>query len=182
MAYIISLAFTLVVGYAAAKSKKLERIIIPAIDILQSIPPLGFMPGLVLALIALFPKTNTGLELTAIILIFTGQVWNMTFSFYSSVKSLPSDYNEACAVMGLTWWQKLIQVEMPFSAVNLVWNSVLSMAGGWFFLSAAEAFTLGDKDFRITGVGSYMAVAVERRKHPSHDFWRYRHDHDYYGS
>src|SRR5579862_4079287 len=91
VAYILSLLFTLVVGYAAAKSKKLERVIIPAIDILQSIPPLGFMPGLVLALIALFPKTNTGLELTAIIMIFTGQVWNMTFSFYSSLKSLPTD-------------------------------------------------------------------------------------------
>jgi len=122
----------LVVGYAAAKSRKLERVILPAIDILQSIPPLGFMPGLVLALITLFPKTNTGLELTAIIMIFTGQVWNMTFSFYSSIKSLPNDYKEASTIMGLTWWQKLIEIELPFSAVGLAWNSVLSMPGVGF--------------------------------------------------
>jgi NitT/TauT family transport system permease protein len=162
VAYFLSLLFTLVVGYAAAKSKKAERILIPMIDILQSIPPLGFMPGLVLGLIALFPKTNLGLELTAIILIFTGQVWNMTFSFYSSLKSLPSDYTEASTVMGLSWWKKLWQIELPFSAVNLVWNSVLSMAGGWFFLSVAEAFTLGDREFRIPGIGSYMAVAIDK--------------------
>jgi NitT/TauT family transport system permease protein len=160
VAFALSLLFTIVVGYAAAKSKKAERFIIPMLDILQSIPPLGFMPGLVLGLIALFPRTNTGLELTAIILIFTGQVWNMTFSFYSSVKSLPTDYTEASTVMGLSWWKKLWQIELPFSAVNLVWNSILSMAGGWFFLSVAEAFTLGDREFRIPGIGSYMAVAI----------------------
>lgn len=160
VAYALSLAFTLVVGYAAAKSRKAERILIPMIDILQSIPPLGFMPGLVLGLIALFPRSNLGLELTAVILIFTGQVWNMTFSFYSSLKSLPTDYQEAATVMGLSWVKKLWQIELPFSAVNLVWNSVLSMAGGWFFLSVAEAFTLGDKEFRIPGIGSYMAVAI----------------------
>ena len=162
VAYILSLAFTLVVGYSAAKSKKAERIIIPLIDILQSIPVLGFLPGLVLGLIALFPKTNLGLELAAIIMIFTGQVWNMTFSFYSSLKSLPSDYSEASKIMGLTWWQKFWRLEMPFSSVNLVWNSLMSMAGGWFFLSVSEAFTLGEREYRIPGVGAYMAVAISK--------------------
>jgi len=133
VAYLLSLSFTLVVGYAAAKSKKAERLIIPMIDILQSVPPLGFLPGLALALIALFPKTNIGLELVCIITIFTGQVWNMTFSFYSSLKSIPSEFHEAASVMGLNWKQKLWKLELPYSAVNLAWNSLLSMAGGWFF-------------------------------------------------
>lgn len=160
-AYILSLGFTLVVGYAAAKSAKAERLIVPALDILQSIPVLGFLPGLVLGLVALFPKTNTGLELAAILMIFTGQVWNMTFSFYSSLKSIPHDFMEASTVIGLNWKERLRTLELPYSAVNLVWNSLLSMAGGWFFLSACEAFTLGDRDYRLPGVGAYMAVAVQ---------------------
>lgn len=161
VAYVISLLFTLIVGYAAAKSKPAEKIIIPLLDILQSIPVLGFLPGLVLGLIALFPQTNTGLELAAVIMIFTGQVWNMTFSFYSSVKSLPTDFNEASTVIGFNWFQKLIRVELPFSAVNLAWNSLMSMAGGWFFLSVCESFPLGSREFRLPGIGSYMAVAIK---------------------
>ncbi len=160
VAYFISLCFTLVVGYTAAKSPTAERVIIPTLDILQSIPPLGFMPGLVLGLIALFPNSNMGLELTAVLMIFTGQVWNMTFSFYSSLKSLPSDFREASTVIGLSWYQKLTKVELPFSAVNLAWNSLLSMAGGWFFLSICEAFTLGKQEYRLPGLGAYVAVAV----------------------
>lgn len=160
-AYVISLLFTLIVGYAAAKSKPAEKIIVPLLDILQSIPVLGFLPGLVLGLIALFPQTNTGLELAAVIMIFTGQVWNMTFSFYSSVKSLPTDFNEASTVIGFNWFQKLLRVELPFSAVNLAWNSLMSMAGGWFFLSVCESFPLGSREFRLPGIGSYMAVAIK---------------------
>jgi NitT/TauT family transport system permease protein len=160
VSYMLSLIFTLVVGYAAARSPKAERVIIPTLDILQSIPVLGFLPGLVLGLVALFPKSNTGLELSAIILIFTGQVWNMTFSYYASLKSIPTEFMEASTVMGLNWKQRLLKLELPFSAVNLVWNSLMSMAGGWFFLSACEAFTLGDKDYRLPGIGSYMAVAI----------------------
>ena len=143
-AYLLSLAFTIVggVGYSAAHSRSAERVLIPALDILQSIPVLGFLPGLVLGLIAIFPHTNIGLELAALIMIFTGQVWNMTFSFYSSLKSVPGDFREASTVIGLNWKQKLVNVEMPFSAVNLAWNSLMSMAGGWFFLSVCEAFRL----------------------------------------
>src|SRR5215471_4394278 len=161
-AFGISLSFTLIVGYWAANSAKGERILIPLLDILQSIPVLGFLPGLVLALIALFPRTNTGLELACIIMIFTGQVWNMTFSFYSSLKSVPSDFNEVSAVIGLNPWEKLQKVELPFSAMNLVWNSLLSMSGGWFFLSVCEAFTLGDQEYRLPGIGAYMATAIAR--------------------
>lgn len=160
-AYLISLAFTLVVGYTAAKSKAAEKIIIPILDILQSIPVLGFLPGLVLGLIVVFPNTNTGLELAAVMMIFTGQVWNMTFSFYSSVKSLPTDFHEASTVIGFNWFQKLYRVELPFSAVNLAWNSLMSMAGGWFFLSVCESFPLGDREFRLPGIGSYMSVAIK---------------------
>ena len=161
VAYGISLTFTLVVGYFAAHSPRAEKIIIPALDILQSIPVLGFLPGLLLGLVALFPHTNTGLELAAIIMIFTGQVWNMTFSYYSSLKSIPTDFKEASTVIGLTRFQRWKSVELPFSAVNLVWNSILSMAGGWFFLIPCEAMTLGDREYRLPGIGSYMYMAVK---------------------
>jgi NitT/TauT family transport system permease protein len=161
-AFSISLLFTLIVGYWAAKSAKAERILIPLLDILQSIPVLGFLPGLVLALIAVFPHTNVGLELACIIMIFTGQVWNMTFSFYSSLKSVPSDFGEVSAIIGLNSWEKLRKVELPFAAMNLVWNGLMSMSGGWFFLSVCEAFTLGDKEYRLPGIGAYMATAIAR--------------------
>src|SRR4051812_3715382 len=110
VAYLISLSFTLVVGYVAAKSRSAERVLIPMLDVLQSIPVLGFLPGLTLALIALFPKTNTGLELVAIVMIFTGQVWNMTFAYYSSLKSIPTDFMEASTVIGLSWQQRLLKL------------------------------------------------------------------------
>src|SRR5215831_14358827 len=161
-AFGLSLMFTLVVGYWAAKSPKAERLLIPVLDILQSIPVLGFLPGLVLTLIALFPRTNTGLELACIIMIFTGQVWNMTFSFYSSLKSVPSDFNEVSKVMGLSAMEKLRKVELPFAAMNLVWNGLMSMSGGWFFLSVCEAFTLGNQQYRLPGIGAYMATAIAR--------------------
>ncbi|MGE5085835.1 MAG: ABC transporter permease [Bacillota bacterium] len=161
-AYFISLIFTLIIGYWAARSSSAERIILPLLDIFQSIPVLGFLPGLVLGLVAIFPLTNVGLELAAILMIFTGQVWNMTFAFYSSLKSIPSDLNEACDVMNLSKTQRCLRLELPFSAVNLAWNSIMSMAGGWFFLTVCEAFTLGNKEYRLPGLGAYMAVAIEK--------------------
>lgn len=133
IAYAFSFLFTLAIGYTAAHSKKAEKIIIPALDILQSIPVLGFLPGLVLGLVAIFPRSNLGLELAAILMIFTGQVWNMTFAFYSSLKSIPIDLNEATAIMNMSKLRRLFRLELPFSAVNLVWNSIMSMAGGCFF-------------------------------------------------
>jgi len=165
VAYLISLCFTLVIGYLAAKSRFAEKIIIPLLDIFQSIPVLGFLPGLILGLVAIFPHTNTGLELAAILMIFTGQVWNMTFSYYSSLKSVPTEFREASTVMGLNWRENLTKVELPFSAVNLAWNSLLSMAGGWFFLIPCEAFTLGDKEYRLPGIGAYMDSAIKQGDH-----------------
>ncbi len=103
-----------------------------------------------------------GLELASVIMIFTGQAWNMTFSFYYSLRSLPTDLTEVAILYRFGWWQRFRWVELPFSAIGLVWNSMMSMAGGWFFLMISEAFVLGDKDFRLPGLGSYMSVAVAR--------------------
>lgn len=160
IAYALSLIFTLVYGYWAAKDAVAGKVLIPLLDILQSVPVLGFMPGLILALVALFPSTNIGLELAAVIMIFTGQAWNMTFSFYHSLKSIPADLSETSTIYSFNWRQRFRWLELPFSAIGLVWNSMMSMAGGWFFLMINEAFVLGDKDFRLPGIGSYMSVAV----------------------
>ncbi|WP_224371801.1 ABC transporter permease [Hyalangium versicolor] len=161
-AYVLSFAFTLVYGYWAAKDKVAGRILIPLLDVLQSIPVLGFMPGLVLALVAAFPHSNVGLELAAVLMIFTGQAWNMTFSFYHSLRSVPADLGEAATMYGFDWKARLRKLELPFAAIGLVWNSMMSMAGGWFFLMINESFILGDKDFRLPGLGSYMSVAVAK--------------------
>ena len=142
VAYILSLGFTLIYGYAAAKNKTSEKFLIPLLDIGQSIPVLGFMPGLVLGLISIFPNSNMGMELACIILIFTGQVWNMTFAFYASVRAVPTPFYEMSDVVGLGWFRKFRKIELPASAINLAWNSLMSMAGGWFFLIACESFTL----------------------------------------
>src|SRR5512140_2090279 len=146
IAYACSLAFTLLYGYWAAKDLVAEKILIPLLDIFQSIPVLGFMPGLVLALAALFPTSNVGLELAAVLMIFTGQVWNMTFSFYHSLRAVPHDLREVGSVFRYGWWQRLKWIELPFATVGLVWNSMMSMAGGWFFLMISEAFVLGNRD------------------------------------
>jgi len=166
-AYVISLGFTLVYAYWAAKDNRAEKLLIPLLDILQSIPVLGFMPGLVLALVAVFPHSNIGLELAAVLMIFTGQAWNMTFSLYHSLKSVPEDLQEAATVYGFTWWERLKWVELPYGTTGLVWNSMMSMAGGWFFLMITEAFKLGDQDYRLPGLGSYMSVAVEKGNVPA---------------
>ena len=162
IAYVLSLLFTFAYGYWAAKDHIAEKVLIPMLDILQSIPVLGFMPPLMLAMVALFPNSNIGLELTAVIMIFTGQVWNMTFSFYQSLRSIPQYLLEAAAVYRFNWWQKATKLEIPFSGIGLIWNSMMSMAGGWFFLTVSESFQLGDKDFRLPGLGSYMSVANDK--------------------
>jgi NitT/TauT family transport system permease protein len=162
IAYALSLLFTLTYGYWAAKDPIAERILVPLLDILQSIPVLGFMPGVVLALVSLFPRSNIGLELASVLMIFTGQAWNMTFSFYHSLRSIPKDQIEAATIYRFDWWQRFKWLELPFSTIGLVWNSMMSMAGGWFFLMITESFVLGDKDFRLPGIGSYMSVAVAK--------------------
>jgi len=166
-AYGLSLGFALTYGYLAAHRPRAERILLPLLDILQSIPVLGFLPGLILALVALFPKTNVGLELACILMIFTGQVWNMAFSFYQSLRSIPSELREAAQVYQFNWWQRFRRVELPASAMSLAWNSMMSMAGGWFFLMVCEAFTLGSHDFRLPGLGAYMSEAIAHRHVPA---------------
>ena len=161
-AFGLSFFFTMVYGYVAARVRGADRVMLPVLDILQSIPVLGFMPGVVLALASLFPHTNVGLELAAVLMIFTGQVWNMTFSFYHSLRAIPNDLLEAANVYRFGWWRRFSRVELPYSTVGLVWNGMMSMAGGWFFLTINEAFRLGDRDFRLPGVGAYMSVAIDR--------------------
>ncbi len=156
----LSLLFTLVYGYWAARDALAERVLVPLLDVLQSVPVLGFMPGLVLSLVALFPGSNVGIELSAIVMIFTGQAWNMTFSFYRSVRSVPPVQLEVAAHYRFGWWQRFTWVELPASVIGLTWNAMMSMAGGWFFLMVSEAFVLGDRDFRLPGLGAYMSVAV----------------------
>ena len=152
----------IVYGYWAAKDPTAERVLIPLLDVLQSIPVLGFMPGLVLAMTALFPSSHAGLELAAVVMIFTGQVWNMAFSWYHALRSVPRDLVEVAELYRLSAWQRLRWVEGPFATVGLVWNSMMSMAGGWFFLMVSESFVLGGRDFRVPGLGSYMSEAVAR--------------------
>jgi NitT/TauT family transport system permease protein len=160
VAYVISLVFTLVYGYTAAYNAKAERLMLPLLDTLQSIPVLSFLPGVMLAMVALFPKRNLGIELGSILLIFTGMVWNMTFSFYSSLKAIPREMREVAEIYRWSWWQRFVQMELPFSVIGLVWNSMMSVAGGWFFLMACEMFVLGDRDLRLPGLGSYLQTAA----------------------
>lgn len=160
IAYFISLVFSVAYGWLAAHSRKAERVMIPLLDTLQSIPVLSFLPGVMLAMVALFPSRQFGIELGSIVLIFTGQAWNMAFSFYSSVKSIPNDMHEAAEIYRWSPWQKLLQMELPFATIGLVWNSMVSVAAAWFYLIACEMFVLGQQDFRLPGLGSYLQTAA----------------------
>lgn len=162
LAYSLSLVFSIVYSYAAYRSKVASQVLIPLLDILQSIPVLSFLPGVVLALITLFPNQRIGVELASVILIFTGMTWNMTFSFYQSLCNIPHELLEASTVYRLGAWQRFWTVELPSGAIGLVWNSVMSVAGGWFFLMAIESFTLGDRSFRLPGLGAYLSVAANK--------------------
>jgi NitT/TauT family transport system permease protein len=159
-AYVLSLLFAVGYGYVAAYNPRAEALMIAVLDILQSIPVLSFLPGVMLAMVALFPTRQLGIEMGAILLIFTGQVWNMAFSFYSSLKSIPQELREASNIYRFSAWQRFWQLELPYSAIGLVWNSMVSVAGGWFFLIACEMFVLGDRDFRLPGLGSYLQTAA----------------------
>jgi len=160
LAYALSLIFALVYGYVAASSRRAEIVLIPLLDILQSIPVLSFLPGVMLAMVALFPHSQLGVELGSILLIFTGQVWNMAFSFYSSLKTVPRDLREAAIVYRFSRWQRFAELDLPFATIGLVWNSMVSVAGGWFFLMACEMFVLGRRDFRLPGLGSFLQTAA----------------------
>jgi NitT/TauT family transport system permease protein len=157
LAYVLSLIFAITYGYIAAYRPGADRFMIPLLDVLQSIPVLSFLPGVMLAMAALFPGRQLGVELGAVLLIFTGQVWNMAFSFYASLKSIPREMREAATIYRFNWWQRFIQIELPFATIGLVWNSMMSVAGAWFFLMACEQFG----DFRLPGLGSYLQSAAD---------------------
>jgi NitT/TauT family transport system permease protein len=165
VAYGLSLLFAIGYGYTAAYNKRLESLMIATLDILQSIPVLSFLPGVMLAMMSLFPSRQLGIEFGAILLIFTGEVWNMAFSFYTSLKSIPRELMEATQINRFSRWQRLFQLELPFGAIGLVWNSIVSVANGWFFLMVCEMFPVGSRNFRLPGLGSYLQTAA------SHGDW-----------
>jgi NitT/TauT family transport system permease protein len=154
------LVFALAYGYIAASSRRAEIIMVPLLDILQSIPVLSFLPGVMLAMVAIFPHSQFGVELGSILLIFTGQVWNIAFSFYSSLKTIPRELKEVAIIYRFSRWQRFAELDLPFSTIGLVWNSMMSVAGGWFFLMACEMFVLGNRDFRLPGLGSFLQTAA----------------------
>ena len=161
LAYLLSLVFAISYGYFAVYHPRLEAWMIAVLDILQSIPVLSFLPPVVLAMVSLIPGHQLGIELGVILLIFTGQVWNLAFSFYSSLKTIPREMTEAARIYRYSAWQRFWQLEMPFAAIGLVWNSIVSVAGGWFALMLCEMFTMGDRNFQLPGLGSYMQSAAD---------------------
>ncbi len=158
-----SLLFTFVVATAAAKSKRAEMVIVPALDILQSVPILGFLTFTVTFFMGLFPNRQLGVELAAIFAIFTSQAWNMAFSFYQSLRSIPSDLEEVSRGFALSPWRRFIRLELPFATPALVWNAMMSMSGGWFFVVASEAISVGDTRIMLPGIGSWLALAIDRQ-------------------
>ena len=160
IAYMLSLAFAITYGYIAAYNPRIEPLMVAVLDILQSIPVLSFLPPVVLAMVSLIPGHQLGIEMGVILLIFTGQVWNLAFSFYSSLKTIPREMLEASRIYRYSGWQRFWQLEMPFSAIGLVWNSIVSVAGGWFALIFCETFTMGDRNFQLPGLGSYIQTAT----------------------
>ena len=162
-AILVSLAFTFTVATFAAKSRRAERFIVPALDILQSVPVLGFLTFTVVFFMGLFPGSRMGAELAAIFAIFTSQAWNMAFSFYQSLKTVPGELDEAARHFRLSAWMRFWRVEAPFAAPGLIWNTMMSMSGGWFFVVASEAITVGKTEVRLPGIGSYLALAIDER-------------------
>ena len=159
----VALVFTFVYAAIAAKSRRAELILIPILDMLQSVPILGFISLTIVAFMALAPGRVLGAELAAIFAIFTSQAWNMTFSLYQSLRTLPEDLDEAARSLRLSSWLRFWKVEVPFAMPGLIWNMMMSMSGGWFFVVAAEAITVGNTTITLPGIGSYIALAIEQR-------------------
>ena len=159
LAYVISLAFSLWYGNLAASSRRAEQFLLPLLDVLQSVPILSFLPVVLLGLSA-FLSQNAASELASVVLIFTSQAWNLAFAWYQARKTVPRELREVASNFRFSPWLRFRTVELPFAAISLVWNSVMSWAGGWFFLMAAEIFTVGNKDFRLPGLGAYLSEAA----------------------
>jgi NitT/TauT family transport system permease protein len=158
-----STIFTLVVATVAARSERAGQIIVPALDILQSVPILGFLTFTVTFFMGLFPGNILGVELAAVFAIFTSQAWNMAFSFYQSLRSIPGDLDEVCQGFALSPLRRFFKLDLPFATPALVWNAMMSMSGGWFFVVASEAITVGNTTVTLPGIGSWLALAIERQ-------------------
>lgn len=162
-AMVASLVFTLIYGTLAAKSRRASMVLVPILDILQSVPVLGYISFTVTFFLALFPGRVFGAELAAIFAIFTSQAWNMTFSFYQSLRTVPRDLDEVSRGFHLTNWQRFWKLEVPFSMPGLIWNMMMSMSGGWFFVVASEAIVVGNRTIVLPGIGAYLATAIGER-------------------
>jgi NitT/TauT family transport system permease protein len=162
-AILASLIFTFIFATLAAKSRKAELVIVPALDILQSVPVLGFLTFTVVFFMQLFPGSQLGAECAAVFAIFTAQAWNMAFSFYQSLRTIPRDLDEVSRHFQLSPWLRFWRLDVPFAAPGLIWNTMMSMSGGWFFVVASEAITVGNTTVKLPGIGSWLALAIESK-------------------
>ncbi|MGH6934820.1 MAG: ABC transporter permease subunit, partial [Methylocella sp.] len=159
-----SLVFTFVYATLAAKSRRAALVLIPLLDVLQSVPILGFLSFTVTFFLGLFPGSILGAECAAIFAIFTSQAWNIAFSFYQSLRGVPRDLDQVARGFGLSGWQRFWQLETPFAMPGLIWNMMMSMSGGWFFVVASESISVGDTTINLPGIGSYLALAIEEKR------------------
>jgi NitT/TauT family transport system permease protein len=167
LAIVCSIIFTFLYAALAAKSRRAEMVLIPLLDILQSVPILGFLTFTVVFFLNLFPGSVFGAELACVFAIFTSQAWNMTFSMYQSMRNVPKDLEEATQSFHLSGWQRFWRLDVPFAMPGLIWNTMMSMSGGWFFVVASEAITVGNTTITLPGVGSYVALAIEKQNLPA---------------
>jgi NitT/TauT family transport system permease protein len=167
LAIVCSVIFTFIYSALAAKSRRAEMVLIPLLDILQSVPILGFLTFTVIFFMNLFPGRVLGAELACVFAIFTSQAWNMTFSMYQSMRNVPKDLDEASQSFHLSGWQRFWRLDVPFAMPGLIWNAMMSMSGGWFFVVASEAITVGNTTVMLPGIGSYVALAIQQRNLPA---------------
>src|SRR5713101_3825063 len=166
LAIVCSTVFTFIYAAIAAKSRRAEMVLIPLLDILQSVPILGFLTFTVMFFMNLFPGRVFGAELACVFAIFTSQAWNMTFSMYQSMRNVPKDLEEASQSFHLGGWQRFWRLDVPFAMPGLIWNTMMSMSGGWFFVVASEAITVGNTTVTLPGIGSYVALGIQKQNLP----------------
>src|SRR5712671_5656362 len=167
LAIVCSIIFTFIYAALAAKSRRAEMVLIPLLDILQSVPILGFLTFTVVFFLNLFPGQVFGAELACVFAIFTSQAWNMTFSMYQSIRNVPKDLEEASQSFHLSGWQRFWRLDVPFAMPGLIWNAMMSMSGGWFFVVASEAITVGNTTVTLPGIGSYVALGIQKQNLPA---------------
>ena len=167
LAIVCSIVFTFIYAALAAKSRRAEMVLIPLLDILQSVPILGFLTFTVVFFLNLFPGRVLGAELACVFAIFTSQAWNMTFSMYQSMRNVPKDLEEASQSFHLSGWQRFWRLDVPFAMPGLIWNTMMSMSGGWFFVVASEAITVGNTTVTLPGIGSYVALGIQKQNLPA---------------